>query len=78
MAKNKEKTSNHYANLEPSDSNFLNKVDAKITEFQKQNKKYALDFYYNAKQFVLLCTFFRIIIATITPNRINNVVTKLF
>ena len=53
MAKNKEKTSNHYANLEPSDSNFLNKVDAKITEFQKQNKKYALDFYYNAKQFVL-------------------------
>ena len=53
MSKNKTKEVNPYGNFKPSDSNFLNKVDAKIADFQKQNKKYALDFYYNAKQFVL-------------------------
>ena len=47
------KSANPYGNFRPADSAFLNKIDAKMATFQKNNKKYPLEFYGNAKAFVL-------------------------
>lgn len=49
----KDKTVKPYANFRPADASFLTKIDNKMVVFRKNNKKYALEFYGNAKNFVL-------------------------
>lgn len=53
LKKKEMKAVNPYAQFRPSDSAFLNKIDSQLTKFSKDNKKYPLEFYENAKAFVM-------------------------
>ena len=47
------KTVNPYGSFRPADSSFFNKIDEKIIKLKKENKKEPLEFYENAKSFVM-------------------------